>query len=335
MKIFDLNKKVTYKKDELQNNIKDLKKKFGNRFIIKYKKYKLPVRFITEHLKLVGLSYLSLQYDIKKQTDYLLPFRISFVDSDGGYKLNNNAYIANIHKTKDISGSQMVEFVLELLRKLGANRASLHDGAEVKCGDFDMGLSFFKLIEKKRGFYEKFGFKLTTQLSNYGKKEFPNNSTMFKLLYNTIDEFKKIKLDYYKNTYIKILEIIFDVIKKQDYHKVDISILTHIDIQNKNDPSILYIKSEDIKGKLLNLVKECDIILGIIKNTKHKYLYKLMIELFNDQQKCKSYIDIMNYIIHNQFYMIKYGKRIVKLENKFVFSAIFQIKNLAKLYYQF
>lgn len=330
MKVFDLNKKTKYKKGELQNNIKDLKKTFGNKFFIKYKKFKIPVKFELKNLKYKGFKYLILKYDIEKQTDYLLPFKIRFLDKD--YILNNNVFIENIHKTDNISGTEMVNFVLELLKKLGTNQALLQDGATIKCNNNIINLSFFKLIEKKRGFYEKFGFKLSSQMSNNLKNDFPNNSTMYNLLYNTIDNFKKIKLNYYKDIYTEILKIIFNVIKTQDYNKIEIGILDYIDFQNKNNITIVYLTDKEYE--LLHIFTICNNILKLIKNTKHKYLYKLMIESINEN-KCEIYNQIMHYIIHNNLYLIKYGNKIIKFENLDIFHTLEDIKNLSILYYDF
>lgn len=337
MKTLDLNKNLGYKKGDLQNNIKDLKKKYGMKFIIKYKKFRIPVKFKENHMKLLGFSYLSLEYDLKKRTQYLLPFKIFFMDSTGNsYKLNNNVYIANIHKTDKISGSNMVQFVLELLNKLGTITATLHDGASVKCGNRGFGLSFFKFIEKKRGFYEKFGFRLTSRFNNNGKKNFPDNSTMYNLLYQRIDQLKKIKISYYIKIYNKILDLICNVIKKQDFDKVDIGLFGHSDIQQNNTVNdIIYVKQKDVKSKLLDLVSEINDLFEVLKKTKHTYLYKLMIELFNDPKKCSGYNQIMDYIIRNRLYMIKYGKNVIKIDYKYIFKNIFDIKHMTMLRYDF
>ena len=337
MKTLDLNKDLGYKKGELQNNIKDLKKKYGMKFMIKYKKFKIPVKFKINHMKLLGFSYISLEYDIKKRTQHLLPFKIDFMDKTGNsYILNNKAHINEIHKTDKISGSNMVQFVLELLKKLGTVTATLYDGASVKCGNDTFVLSFFKYIEKKRGFYEKFGFKLTSRFSNRGKRTFPDNSTMYNLLYQRIDQFKKIKISYYINTYSKILDLICSVIKKQDFNKVDIALKDYIDVQsNNNNNSILYVKQSDVKSKLLNLVGEINSLFEVLKKTKHTFLYKLMIELFNDPKKCSGYKQINDYIIGNELYMIKYGRNIIKFDNLQIFSDINTIRYMARLQYNF
>ena len=332
MKIFNLNKSKNYKKENLQKNINNFKKEYGNKFLIEYKNFNIPVKFQIKQLKFKNLKYLCLKYNIEKQIDYLLPFMINFIDNDT-YELNNNVYIANIHKTNEISGTQMIEFVLKLLEVLGVNMASLYDAASVKCDNNTMQLSFFKLIEKKRGFYEKFGFKLSSQMNNYGKKQFPNNEIMHNLLYDTIDKFKTIKLDYYKNIYIKILEIFLNIIKNQDYHKLEIGILEEIDIQNENNMIILYVENKI--DEVFYIIKDINRILEIIKNTKQKLLYKFMIETFNDSNKCQIYLDIMYLIIDYKLYSIKYKNKIIKLDNLYLFRIIKEIQNMTRLYYYF
>lgn len=91
-------------------------------------------------------------YDENEEwTHNLLPFLIKFVDYDNIEINNKSCYIANIHKIdnisgQSISGSNMVLFVLKLIKQLGIKSAILGDGATIKCNGMKISLSFLKPI---------------------------------------------------------------------------------------------------------------------------------------------------------------------------------------------
>ena len=108
MKIFDIQKEQNFT-DDVQDNIKILLKKFGSKFNIKYKKHILLV----EIHKDINLKCYALYYNIENRTYDLFPFKIIFRDPITT-ELNNNTYIGNIHKTENISGSDMVKIVMAI-----------------------------------------------------------------------------------------------------------------------------------------------------------------------------------------------------------------------------
>ena len=225
MKTFNLSKNYNFTED-LQSNLKLLKSEFGTNFYIKTQKFKIPVILQLKTLKLNKKKYFELRYDVSRIEHDLHPFKIDF---HGGYYkrsiLSNNAYIAEIHNTDKISGSNMVLLVLEILKKLNTKQASLGDGTEIDCKDETIDLSFLKLIEKKQGFYEKFGFKYDVNEDMFKAIFFSTNKDLYKDLYDSIDEFRKIKISYYKKLYIDIIHLISDIIIKQDFENVDIGIM--------------------------------------------------------------------------------------------------------------
>jgi len=211
MLIFDLESKNIKFKSNLQANIRLLYYKFKDKFMIKDGNIIVPVRL--ELIKTHNVKYYSLYYDIEFRDNYLLPFKIDFIDTCK-YKLNNNCYIANITKIENISGSTMVKLVLKILKILKVHIATLYDDTNIKCGDTKIGLSYFKLIEKQQSFYQKFGFKYMLKCSP--KEDFFNkfnsNRAINKYLLNIIDLIKKTTFQsllefYWKFQRIKILMI--------------------------------------------------------------------------------------------------------------------------------
>ena len=205
MKTFDLSKKYEFTSD-LQKNLKLLKKEFGKKFLIKTKKFTIPVLLIEKNIKLIkNKKYFQLRYDIERIENDLWPFIINFTESITTLDLGNNAQILHIHKTKKISGTNMVLLVLEILKKLNAKQATLGDGTEIDCNGKKISLTLFKLIEKGRGFYENLGFKYDIKSKEYAQSIFKNEKILYKFLYGHLDKFKKIKFHIMKTYTIKLL----------------------------------------------------------------------------------------------------------------------------------
>jgi hypothetical protein len=96
-----------------------------------------------------------LMYRQSKQYTHYVPFALELTPYDP-----DMVHIHNIHKVNGISGTQMVNFVLALCRKLGASEALLQDEAMVVCkkNNHAMTLSLITLLKSGKSFYERFGF---------------------------------------------------------------------------------------------------------------------------------------------------------------------------------
>lgn len=163
VKYFSLNRPpIKFEEGKLQENLKLLHRKMGEKFTLLYqdrsekksKVIKMPVVLFWDK----KFKYYILKYDRLYTDDELLPLAITFNDRDT-YKNNNNAYISNIHKTEKISGSEMVTMAIKLIFILGAEKIMIDDGATIDCNGKEISLSPFKLLEKNRTFYMKFGFR--------------------------------------------------------------------------------------------------------------------------------------------------------------------------------
>ncbi|QKF94606.1 hypothetical protein QKU48_gp1148 [Fadolivirus algeromassiliense] len=328
MKIFDLNYNTSFG-NNVQKNILNIKKNFGNKFIIRDGDIELPsFLYQVKEDNNPKMQYYSLIYDIKERDSFLLPFKINFIDiiklitkEDNNYK-NNNCYIANIHKVEGVSGTSMVNTLLKFLKIIGVEQIILHDGARILCENNgqEIDLSFFKLIEKGITFYQKFGFKFLMDPGNaWHMIDFGNTDNMTKQLHIALDNVYKIKLDYYKNAYIKLLDIINQTIKEQDYDNVKIY------LYHPYKPYIL--KKEHNREKLISMVHEIDTLLNIIKLSNKTYLYETMIDTFYSD--CNVYIQLEDIIFNNLFMGISYKRKGVYLKHNDTFHNLRYIRNSA------
>ena len=209
--IFDLGINYDFGSD-LQINLAKLKNKFGNKFSIKWMDWILPVRLDMVLIDTDKLKFYKLDYDMPHRTTYLKHLSIFFLDPLTN-KLNNNSYIANIHKTDLISGSDMVRIALEINRVLGVKRTSLNDGATILCADTEVDLSFFKLIERGLTFYMKFGFEFEITNPEWFGVHFKNLSQLKNKVSDLISKIKNIKIKPIISEYEKILYMLAYVIK--------------------------------------------------------------------------------------------------------------------------
>lgn len=310
-KTLDILKKYNFT-DDVQNNIKILLKNFGSKFNIKYKKHILPV----EISKDINLKCYKLYYNIENRTYDLYPFKIEFRDPITTL-LNNNTYIGNIHKTEDISGSEMVKIVIAINKILNVEKTYIGDGTEIKCGDFKYDLTFMKLLEKNTTFYMNFGFKFITSPNDIIK--FNSNDEKHNYIMKLISKCKKIEINTIIKMYLKLSKLLNLIISEQKYNYLKIQ------LNSANyDPDNFWYK-ENPKDSIIELFIETKLMLELFNNIKEKYLYKFMIFLFNDKEKCIK-LDLINkYLINNQTSKIIYKN----IEINYLFLNYFkQLKQL-------
>lgn len=316
MKTFDLSKKISFSND-VQRNLKILNNLYGKKFKIKTSKFIVPVIFKKEKLMVDGITPYALIYDMDILEENEYPFRILFSDGEPP-KLGNDAYINHIHKTDNISGSEMVNLVLEILKKLQVKYASIYDGTKVNCGDSKMDLSFLKLIEKKRSFYEKFGFKYSVKYNGFNtRKMFLTDEKFYKLLYQTIDKFRKIKVSYYKKKINDVISLISKVILNDDFENVNLTIIR----PNINyDKDYYYSPNKDNKKNLFDMLKNLSDLITILNKSSEIYLYELMIRLFN--KDCKQYLKINDIIIKSKYHYIEYKNKKITFDYKYIYKFL-------------
>lgn len=312
MDIFDLNNPINFNKS-LQDNVNILFKTFGKNFIIKNDSVSLSVILTKSQSKFSEGDFWCLKCSPPDRNNWLLPLRIDFIDRF--FKKNDVAYLANITRTDDVTGTQMVETALKLLQILGAKKVYLHDGARLYCGAETLSLSFFKLIEKGATFYQKFGFKFQIEDDANFQFNFKSSEQLQEKLTEYVNKLKKIKISYVITTYTTILETLFEIIKSQDYNSVK------IELYHPTDPFIIS-PYKNVRSKVLEMVTEADSVLNIFSKIKQDktYLYEQMIELFYTD--CTLYSELVKSVVDNQLYSITYNSKKLVLKDVEVFEWI-------------
>lgn len=317
MRTLYIDKNVYSKK--VNENLKDIIKKYGSKFIIKYKEYNIPVRlFLYKNKYNNHQKYYVLEYYEEKPRDPLLPFQIIFYDLFG--KNTEHAYISNIHKTDKISGSTVVHFVINVLKLLNVQFVSLHDGATIDCGAKRVRLSLYKLIEKKRTFYQKFGFKYFVTKGTYGHSLFDNEENVHRLINKCVKEIRKIKIINMIKICTNMLNIMTQVIKEQKYDELDI-------IRTNLNEVIYYDKIDTNRKTVIEFMHHLDNILRIMKTTKKKYLYQLLKDLFNSTQ-CDDYLIIEQFLQRDVPYQVKYKHKKITIDYAKYFNILANVVHL-------
>jgi hypothetical protein len=303
--IFDLDKKYSYKKGELQKNLKDFEKKFGKEFKIKYENIIINVNLVKGILP-NGISFYRMYYDIPKRTTKFKPFLIDFIDIVKGKK-NNNTYISNIQKTDNLSGTQIVKICLKINEILGAKKTLLGDGTKVICEKTkeEMDLSFIKLLERDKTFYMNLGFDFEITNSQFPYYRFSDKNKLKKEIDRILKYIRSIKTSDIIYLYQNTIKLLNKVIKDNKNNKINFEILKY----NSNPTLEDYIYIENPNDKINEIITESNEVLDILIPFKNEYLYKVLINLFKND--CEKYSILIKYIVDNMIVKIIYGKEII------------------------
>jgi len=211
----------------------------------------------------------------------------------------------------------MVEIALAINKMLNVKKTYIHDGTEIKCGEINYDLTYMKLLEKHTTFYMKFGFKFIISSNDF--MLFNSNDEKHTFIINLILTCKKIEIKSIINHYLKISELISKVIKQQEYSKLKIQLKAPSDSNN-----IWY--KEKPNESLIELFTETKLMLELFNNSDFKYLYKFMLYLFTDKEKCAKLDLIFKYLINNITYKIVYKKITISYDFLFCFRILKKIR---------
>ena len=309
----DLDKIKPYPKNNLQKNLREIEKKYGNQFNIKYKKKIMPVTFVKKTLLYNNNSYYELTYDIPDRTTYLYPLLISFADIPER-KINNNSYINNIHKTDKFSGSEIVNIALKINEVFGVKEVFINDGTAVNCGGQEMDLSLHSLIKNERTYYMKFGFDYyINDRSTPLYMKFNNINHLKKTIKNTVKIIKQIKIKDLIKFYNNLLDLCCLITKENNKH--NFKIIEKDAIFSKPDKTNWFKYTKDPYSKIPNIINDCYTLLNILNTAKETYLYELLNNTFKDPNDCYKYNIIIRTIMNMEYNYI-YNKK--SLEKKFI-----------------
>jgi len=307
-------------KSDLHTNLDQIYKTWGSNFIIKYNDIVIPLKLTISSLENFKMKFYTLIYDVEDRDYELYPLKINFIDMYK-IKLNDTVYIANIHKTNELTGSQIVKFALELLKKLGTKKVYIYDGATIKCPSSNMNydLSFLKLLEKDKTFYMNFGFDFDTVGNDYSKA-FTSPTKYKQYVKKTIAKCKKITVKQIITEYKKILHMCYLVIKTGDYENFKVKCREGYTNTIKYDTRNTWI----CKRNIVDLVYESKEMLDVLGRTQTKYLYDFMIQLFSSPD-CWAYDIIIKNMLDNPMYEIVYRDTSVSRE---YFESFFMLRFL-------
>ncbi len=224
VKYFSLNRPpIKFEEGKLQENLKLLHRKMREKFTLLYqdrsekksKVIKMPVVLFWDK----KLKYYILKYDRLYTDDELMPLVITFNDRDT-YKNNNNAYISNIHKTEKISGSEMVTMAIKLIFILGAEKIMIDDGATIDCQGKEISLSPFKLLEKNRTFYMKFGFRPYDDSANENPRYIMRTKNAMKNKDRSIKKIKSMRIESIRRYLTRLFNIYTSLMKSGKYDSI-------------------------------------------------------------------------------------------------------------------
>ena len=327
LKIFDVmhTNYTEYKKGNLIENVSKLYKKYGSKFSIKMNDIVIPVKLIKTKLP-NGVNFFRLLYDIEHRTTRLTPIIIDFIDPIK-VELNNFSYIANIQKTNDISGTNLVKICLEINKILGAQKTYIGDGTEVICSKNNqvMDLSYIKLIERGTTFYMNLGFDFEVTDRDWFYKKFTSTAQLKKQIYNLIKKIRTIKTITLIKEYEETLSILVKIIK--DNYKGKFEILYN----NSNPTRESEIYAVNPYKKITEIFDECKIVLEILNKYKNiNKFYLILIKTF--REACDEYTTLNKYIMENDRTKIIYNNSIIKINYVINFDLL---KNLRYSYYSY
>ena len=328
--------------NNLQKNLLEIHEIVGKQFIIKFNSHLIIAAFyknknFTNEREFFRLYYEGEIIDGKivkrKNTIYnLYPFIIDFIDPIT-VELNDHAYISTIHKTDNISGSEMVEIVKKINEIFGVKKVYLHDKAIIEChGGHTLSLSLFKLIEKGRTFYSKFGFDFdVNNINNFYMNKFDSVDQLKNKVDFLVNQIKGIKTKTLIQFVEDIMDIIDLVVRNNDYEnliiKKTLNVLkdTRTDLYEISNPKD---SIKDLFDKLINM-------LHILKDVKQEYFYQYLIEVFNDPNKNIKYKEMIDFLTLDNIYLIKYHNKEVTNDFDFYFKNLNVIKKDHYYVYKF
>lgn len=304
-------KSLKLQKGKLQKNLYILDKKLGDYWMIIYKSYQIPLYLFQIKSENGILPIYTIKYGTKQIKKYKLsPFHISLTYNPTGTKRIDEMNDANIihfnkiekddyPKQKSISGTMLMKIILLFLKKIGVEDVYLNDGAGFSCTNDknvrEILLTPFKLIEKKRSFYEKFGFKPQLTHNMIQSLRYKNIQSFQKMIHKSLHHIHQLQNQDIHSYLRKWIQFITKIYSTNEYHLITI-------YQSK--PTKYSEKIIDLNDNKLiaDKYRERCIELQKILPKKGSFVNWLK-KIFYDS--CKDYILTLE-VLKPSFYMMKY-----------------------------
>lgn len=169
-KILDVNT-FSFESNSVVDNLKEIHSLFGKKFKIKNNDVILPAS-----LQKNKKTFYVLKSQLPYSGETYPPFEVTFIDFLTKEVSGGGCYINYFNKTKEFSGTQIIESIILFLKILKIERCILNDAASIGCSKDEQGrisLSFLKIMESGYSFYERFGFEpLLDSNSFYNFREY-------------------------------------------------------------------------------------------------------------------------------------------------------------------
>lgn len=317
--------------NKLQKNLDILYKKCGDNFTISYKSHSVPIYFYKEESLNKENKLYVIKYGVKNTVkNKLYPFKILMCYNVNNIKLEdvNDVYIGNIsaiekndyENQKPINGSTIVEMVILLLKRLKVENVYLHDGAGIKCDENNnrnIMLSPFKILEKRRTFYMKFGFMPILTSHMIQECRYKNINTFIKMVNKSVIKIEKLDMKEVHKYVKQMINLINRIYIKNDYENVNI----YRNMPEKYTEGTF--DKEMNKEKLETYRSQC---MTLQKNMPSSGNFSKWIKsiFYKD---CKMYKNLME-VLKPNFGAISYRKRIYKIKYRIIFNHLYQYNNM-------
>lgn len=320
--------------NNITKNIEWIESNHGAKFKLESESISMPIIITRQKSVTIDLEYYVIQYDTDNNKNeiplpYILPFSIWFYDPVINETNNNNVYIANISRTFDIRGSDVVKFVLNFLKILGAEKAYLHDGTSVECSDGSkIDLSLYKLMEKSLPYYMNFGFEfyINPGGSNNLRPHFKSDEILHKVLKKTLETIRNLQIDDLINTYCQLIDVCSDSIKKGDANEIIVRrFVTPAEV-----PAFIYIQK--YPSDPITYLWRANTILGIFYKSKAKDFRELIVELVSSGN-CNTYDQLISVMFEEPIYSYQYHNIVIPTEYVRTYALLQMIRwNTAYVY---
>jgi hypothetical protein len=324
----DIHLDYDFKRYELQHNLFLLEQLYGNEFTIKYTLNNKIITFKVNFIKKLlpnNTQFYRLIYTYPNKNTKLNPLMIDFIDIISN-KLNNNSYINDIHKTNEISGSELFMIALRINQILGVQKTNLIDIAHIKINDKQCDLSFIKLLENNKTFYMKYGFDFEISLTQLPFIRYENLYLLKDKINNLLLNIRKIKITDIIDEYNKTKNLLNNM---SDINKFNLKI-DNTSIPTEN----IEIFIENPIYQKDSIIHECNEILQLFdKYNNITYLYELFIKLFN--MNSSDYLILQKYFIENKRTKIIYEDTIISRDYIFDISILLLLRNSYYYSYHF
>lgn len=323
--IFDLSVDYGFG-NNVQKNIKKIIQLFGKKFTIKSSNPNITINITMDKFELPNGNIVNtMSGNSINRATYLAPFRIDFYNVITG-EIKNESYISDIHKTNDISGTDLVKLCLEINRKLLVRKTYIDDGSSIVCNGYQLSLAFIKLLERKQTFYMKLGFDYEINNCELAMFKFASKRELKKKISDIIDNIRKIKTSDLITEMNDTIDLITRIVKENYKQKLTVS-----------HARIFPFQTFDVETPANNIsfaMDDCLKVLPIlINNRHHKYFYKILVDLFKN--KCTDYVLLQSVFCYSTRYQISYGKTTIKRPYVVDFMTLNRYSDKYMFSYQF